>query len=546
MNKQGRILIVEDREDWRETLSEELRDVQFRVDTAENLEQAHLFLRSGLYHVLILDIRLSDSDTSNTDGLKLLEELGKIGLTDAIQVIMLSSYGTKDRTRKAFRDHKVADFIFKTRLNHQTFVEDVRRVFSEDVGINLRMNISWSGTSNPEHAVLNLKLQLHDDVRENTRVLAGTDLQQRVTLELDDLLRRLFCNAESILVKPMPAGRSGAGVLAVRPFYHSIGGGNRVVVKFGGARKISQEYTNFKDYVEPLIGGKRCTSVQGWRRTPLLGGLIYSFLGASDQLEDFGSFYRRSDPARIKQVLDQLFLHTCSSWYANAKGIQPIDLAKDYQQLLHLTLEKVENALQKLRIVQGPTPDHLYFEAFQHWKPFRNPLGAMVGNTLCYPTYISTTHGDFNQHNLLMDQDGHIWMIDFQSTGPGHILRDIAGLDSVVRFQLLTSNEATLEERLAMERALCSISYFSQVDQLEGFFYTANPALAKAYISTVHLRSLARYMVRHNPNDDFHEYYAALLYNAFKTIRFRTLEQDQREHALLSACLLAERLEQAE
>src|SRR5436190_7442686 len=99
MNTQGRILIVEDREDWRKTLSEELQGVQFHVDTAENLEQARHFLGSGLYHVLILDIRLNESDTSNIDGLVLLEELGKAGLTDAIEVIMLSSYGTKDRTR---------------------------------------------------------------------------------------------------------------------------------------------------------------------------------------------------------------------------------------------------------------------------------------------------------------------------------------------------------------------------------------------------------------------------------------------------------------
>ena len=56
-----------------------------------------------------------------------------------------------------------------------------------------------------------------------------------------------------------------------------------------------------------------------------------------------------------------------------------------------------------------------------------------------------------------------MWMIDFQETGQSHILRDIAMFDSVVRFQLLTAEEATLRERLSLEKALCSIKCFSQV-----------------------------------------------------------------------------------
>ena len=87
-----------------------------------------------------------------------------------------------------------------------------------------------------------------------------------------------------------------------------------------------------------------------------------------------------------------------------------------------------------------------------------------------------------------MDSTGHVWLIDFQDTGKGHILRDVAILDSVVRFQLLTEQEATLEERLLMEESLCSIERFSQVKDLTNRFSTSNEALAKAYGIVVHLR----------------------------------------------------------
>jgi DNA-binding response OmpR family regulator len=541
MNRQGRILVVEDREDWRKTLVEELQRAYFYVDAVENIEKARQLLASTIYHVLILDIRLNEGDTSNTDGLKLLGEMDKKGLTDAIQVIMLSAYGTKDRMRTAFRDYKVADFVFKTRFNHQTFVEDVQRVFTRNACVNLDMGIHWSGVRGPEPVVVNLKLDLEGD-NKTMRVPANSPLQSRIATEVDDLLRRLFYKAESILVKPMSSGRSGTAVFEVRPFYASIGGGSPMVVKLGDSHQILQEYNNFKDYVERLVGGRRCTNVHGLRRTALLGGLIYSFLGAGDQLEDFGVFYRRSSPTQIKQALDRLFLNTCIDWYANASRLQLLNLTEDYQRVLHFTPEKLENAFQHLRTAQGPDYDHLYFEAFQHWQPFKNPLRTISEKSLAFPTYASPTHGDFNQHNLLVDTDGHIWMIDFQGTGQGHILRDIVGLDAVIRFQILTAADATLEECLEMEQVLCSISRFSQVEQLIGKFQTSNPALARVYAIAVHLYTLASHMVRQNPNDDFNEYYAALFLNALNTMRFKGLEQEQREHALLSACLLADRL----
>jgi len=163
--------------------------------------------------------------------------------------------------------------------------------------------------------------------------------------------------------------------------------------------------------------------------------------------------------------------------------------------------------------------------------------------SLTIPAYLRITHGDFKQHNLLVDSTEHVWMIDFQGTGQGHILRDVAMLDSVVRFQLLPAKEATLKERLQMEEALCSIERFSQVEQLTTKFSTANPALTKTYNAVVYLRTLARRLVNQNPNDDMSEYYIALLYNALNTLQFFSLPSVQHEHALLSASLLVDQLE---
>ena len=94
-----------------------------------------------------------------------------------------------------------------------------------------------------------------------------------------------------------------------------------------------------------------------------------------------------------------------------------------------------------------------------------------------------------------------------------------------------------------MEEVLCSIEHFSQLEQLETKLPMENQILAKAYATVVHLRTLARRLVHQNPNDDMSEYYIALLYNALNTLRYYSLPLRQREHALLCASLLADRLE---
>jgi CheY-like chemotaxis protein len=530
MNRKGRVLVVDDLKRWREELVDTLQHNGFHADSASSATSVLERLDETFYHLLLLDIRLVDDDPNNKDGLELLPELYKRGLSDAFKIIILSAYGTKEYMRLAFKDYKVTDFLSKDDFTRQLFLESVRQAFTEDVQINLALNIIWQNVKGPEQAVNNL--EINGKKLKRNPVLLG-----QIATELDDLLCRLFNQADSILVKPLTQGQSSTGILRVQPFYSS-GGGHSVIVKFGDFRQIEEEHDNFKRYVQPFIGGGRNTTILNKSRTPHLGGVIYSLLGTDDEhLEDFGSFYQRAETPQINAVLDHLFLDTCGAWYANPGQLKPYDLTADYQGMFAFTYEKLEHAVFQLQktVTVG---QKLFFKSLSCEHPFTNPLQRISGSPFVYPTYTCITHGDFNQHNLLVDANGHTWLIDFQSTGPGHILRDIAQLDSEIRFLLLTTDEATLDERLAMEELLCSVARFSQLPQLVSKLSTSNAALAKAYETVVHLRFLAGKLVAQNPRDDISEYAIALYYNAMNTLRFYALPSRQREHALLCASLL--------
>ncbi len=302
MNRQARVLVVDDLEKWRKELTTTLQREGFYTDSASTAAEVLERLHEALYHLLILDIRLEDADPGNTQGIDLLHELDKQGLTEATAVIILSAYGTQEQMRQAFKDYKVADFLSKNHFTKSLFLESVQQVFST-MHINQALDIQWQEIKKPEDVVVNLEI-------EGTRLKRNPTLQNRIVFELNDLLCRLFYQASGIVVRPLALGQSATGVLWVEPFYAS-GGGRAVVVKFGDFHKIQEEYTNFKQYVQAFVGGGRNTAVFELRRTPRLGGIVYSLLGAADDhLEDFGRYYQRSSISEINHVLDHLFLYS--------------------------------------------------------------------------------------------------------------------------------------------------------------------------------------------------------------------------------------------
>lgn len=535
--RSGRILVVDDEERWRELLLDTLSSDGFEVDTAASKPEALALLSARLYHLAVLDIRMELQDSYNEQGMELLRELEYLQYGEVIRVIILSAFGSEEQMREAFRDYRAADFVDKKKNFLDTvFLERVRDSF-RTMEINLDLEISWQRGSSALKAVEGLTI-------EGSRIRAARDaaVAERCALELEDLFCRLFHNARQLLLHPLgAAGLSGTGVLWAQPVYDH-GGGRAVVVKFGAAGLIEKEYRNFVKYVQPYVGGGRSTHAQTRRRTPRLGGIVYSLLGEEgEQLEDFATFYRRSDTAAVLQAIDHLFGNTCKAWYASPGHVHILDLTRRYTEGLGIKPEALERAWREgLKTVQGK--DQLHFSGLTGRRTVRNPFPFLAGQSIEVSSYEIITHGDFNDQNILVDAGGRCWLIDFQGTGPGHILRDIAQLDAAVRIRLLPPEEATLDERLALEEALNAPDSFRLAATLASQPFAGNQALSKVYATCAHLRGLAARLVAGNPTADIAEYYAASLFSSLNMIRFLALPHLTREHALLSAGLFAERL----
>src|SRR5579859_2566731 len=300
----GCILIVDDEPQWREELVEILNHEGYITKAVATAKEALDILHQGTYHLLILDIRLEDNEQCQTDGMTLLKSLKERGLDEATKIIMLSAHSTREDMRTAFRDFNVADFLTKDDFDRQQFLENVRMAFNNHVGVNLDLDIFWADAGTKQ-AVRSLQIE-YEGIEQNEI------LCERAAMELEDLLQRLFPKAESLIARqltPLPS-RSGTCVLSVQPFYPT-GGGHLVVVKFGHFPRIKEEEHHFKEYVQPFVSGARHTTIESHARTSLLGGLVYSLLGTTnDKWVDFGQFYRRNSIQKITFALDRLFHET--------------------------------------------------------------------------------------------------------------------------------------------------------------------------------------------------------------------------------------------
>ena len=134
----GKVLIVDDYADWREMLSGLLEREGHRVETMGTMETALVYIdKNKDLDLVILDIRLVETEDNNEDGMQLLAEIRKrLSFT---RVIMVTGYGTMETQRKAFKEYQAFDFFSKAQFDSDEF----RHAFQDAIEQAVRDRKAW-------------------------------------------------------------------------------------------------------------------------------------------------------------------------------------------------------------------------------------------------------------------------------------------------------------------------------------------------------------------------------------------------------------------
>lgn len=135
MTKKYQVLMVDDQRWWYETMLPNLQILNCEVKYLQTAKSAIEDLKTNLYDLLIVDLRLDETKEYNTEGLDILEFLVKAGKT--LPVIVLSGH-INDGLRQKIMWLKAFAILEKTgdannpksSFKQELFVETVKKALA--------------------------------------------------------------------------------------------------------------------------------------------------------------------------------------------------------------------------------------------------------------------------------------------------------------------------------------------------------------------------------------------------------------------------------
>lgn len=519
----GIILIVENRAETRDGLVELLSSYGYQaipIDdyTDFNIDAVVSEAQGYRPHVCLVDIRLNgpaewDGDRKNDlSGIELCQQL-----RDA-NCIVRSAYFTSPAMRRAYEDAKVR-FTVGSADPVPELLAKIETAAREKSAAASSVQVDWTEID------FGSELKFLEDSAEIKRQLADDMvLQLLVAYNANCKTVRI----ESISNPHVTTGSAARGKSLVVKAYLDDDP-IPLVIKLSQADKMRFESDNFQTHLRNRLGpyfpGQNAF-VTFWD----LGGAIYPYVtNAQSDSPTYHEFFTCTDDLdTLWSPLDQLFNEVWHPLYVHQ--VQPTQhetLYEHYNTKLDLSnkiaqhdLHRHMTAASKRLLARLNLPNPLEWLETHH----RQSPGRF---TQCI------THGDLHADNILVNL-GNTFIIDFERTGYGHVLRDFAELEVDILTRLLHMDDLDMYGRF-INWLIDGI----HVNRAAGYQVEANDTLAQRKVAHLitKLRQTAAKLTNITRES---EYLWPILFDA---LFVAAISDSQRERSLLLAASACKRLE---
>ena len=545
--KKGSVLIVDNVPEAIQPRQDYLEAAGYQVLTATDPGTAKAILTDSWLHLAIVDIRLVDDfDERDFSGLDLVKATDPV-----IPKIVLTNYPTWEAVREALGPNvegiPPAAYFLSKGDGLEALLSAVEQTFQTHVCFNPDLEIvfdhPWTSFA--------CSVSLIESEQE-----IGPRLTERVA-EMTDLFRKLFCDRQKIIIRQMPQGRGGTVVVRVHPISEA-GEEAQLVVKCGRRESVRQEIECYDQFINPLTRNwstQKVNTAETLHYGAVAYTLVGGFLEETERLTEF--YHNTSETTAICQIMDHLFGDTCRLWLQSKARVANRPLADQYAERLGLSTgaqrEKLhqrsarlydKEAGRGLGWIERHKEELIFHFGPNHTLTLPDPIGFAFRSShpaLRQPALERVGHGDLNSDNVLVDQRGYTWLIDFQHTQQWPVLADFAELEGVITFELVQTRN--LDQLYALEKHLLTPVTFDEPmpesDDLP-------PDLRKAQAVIGHLRRRANQVA----GADMQQYLVGLLFHALRQVSAAGgLAPDQERspdahqlHAMLAAAMIAYRL----
>lgn len=313
-----------------------------------------------------------------------------------------------------------------------------------------------------------------------------------------------------------------------------------VIVKLARRHKIEIEQRNYDSFIDDRLVGQYKTILSKSTLLWDIGGAELTNVGVS--AVSFANLLHTESTENLAACLERFFTRIWSSHYKKAAPKDNASIFELYcdvwgrewldraRALLDFDPAQIMDA-NRWTVANAPHPIRWFFEHIAE-----TPSHDL---SLVEQTYTAVTHGDLHGDNLLVDEFFNAWVIDFERSGPGHILQDFAELESDI-ITRLDCGQQHLGDFYALCLAICQPTELGGLPGIDPSAPPQNP-YQKALHIIHHLRRLARLCT---PITSTREYLLGLFFNTI--FRATLIEQNHitcQHRALMLASILAHRLE---
>ncbi len=523
-----RVLVIDNDPDVLKSVKFNLTIDGYEVLTASTPEEARRILACEVVHLAIVDVRLRyERRADDQSGFEVARALPK-----DIPFIIFTAYEDRAVLKRALVELGAKESLDKkSEEDASRLVEVVDDLFAKHVKVNFNLEIE--GTVSLESVAREI---------ETPQDQAGPPTVAHVRQVLQALFHQASGVQLSPLLRPEQApslSQSGSVVLKARPRYNVWGA--PLVVKFGAQGEIAREVANYEQ-IKRFLKGHRLAVLETAAYSCQIGGLVYRLIGAHEWegIHTFEEAYHRESAETLIGLLDRFFSGAFEELFAQASH-EPVELMDLYTAQLSLTPEKLRKAIGELYAGGLPEP-RVQFKQVDG--SFPNPVAWTLADGKFRPIEGGTgsrkclCHGDLHSRNILVDTEGQFWLIDFARAAESHALRDFAELETDIKFNLLSETDVSL--LLPLERILLAPARFGEEPPASSL---GSESLDKAYRVVSALRAIAGRLLKLE-GCSMREYYVALLAHTLNVIRLRSIRKAKKEHALLSAALICQRLDE--
>lgn len=504
---QFRILLVEDDERSYDPMARWLKEDGNVVRLATSYREAKSALETDHFHLAIIDIKLVDEDPENTEGLQLLEDIERLQLREIMPAIILTAH--QQYALKAW-DLKADKLIIKESGYLKALLTTVNELKANKIKINFDLEYVSDSLNVLEDVAEDVNWSMAE--RPSTKLLAP---------QVRDLFGKLFVDARSLFVSKLKPGLTGAAVVRIQPTWNG-GLGRSYVAKVGRKDKVETEQRHYEANVKHFLTANAVTQADV-HYSRHLGTLLYTF--AENQgvaLKEFDDFYHRNDASHIIASLRELFEQTYRYWFANPERVLA-DLRTLYYEAFQLDRKKL---IGRIQIVLPELDSEAEFIQLTPGKEkVLNPIAWLDTHReeCVMQVHKTITHGDLTGRNIMVDEGGKCWLIDFYRTFKSHILRDFVILESDIKYRLMSL--LSLTDFLHLEEALLEADRQNQPPILPPSF---SKDARKAAEVIFDLRQLAhKYASNYNTkaNDARKEYLLSQLMGTLNVVRLRHISE---------------------